>query len=373
MSDMIDDTESVDEEKAEQAVKWFTSALQEAEVGDFAAAAVSIRDALNLMAEAVGELHPDVSNILNLQGQISAARGDQNAAILCFQQAVHSVQAFTGDPDVDRIHIQSLMNLGHTQRELGQYQAAGETLRQAVNLARRCLGDHDVDTANAENLYGMWCKFTGEFESGREHYQRALTTLQQLRPEGHPDLIALYHNLGGIEHAAGMFAAAERFARKAVRLRLNCVGDRHPDYASEIGALAPILADLGKLDEAESLYQQALTIFEATYGPEHYEVAVVLHNQASLAASRGDLETADRLYRRTIDVKERVLGESHPDTALSLYNQSSLLTERGLYCEAQKLIRRAVAVFEQNLTADHPTLHAAQELRRQLELLDEQA
>ena len=98
----------------------------------------------------------------------------------------------------------------------------------------------------------------------------------------HPEVAAVYHNLGGLEHARGRYARGEPFARRSVAIREKALGPDHPDVAADVAALAALLDGQGKYDEAEPLYRRALAVFERVFGPEHYEIAVNLNNLAAL-------------------------------------------------------------------------------------------
>ena len=97
----------------------------------------------------------------------------------------------------------------------------------------------------------------------------------------------LFHNLGGLEHARGRFAAGEPHARRSVEIRARLRGADHPDTAADVSALAALLDGQGRYDDAEQLYLRALSVFERAYGPEHYELAVNLNNLAALSTLPG--------------------------------------------------------------------------------------
>ncbi len=77
----------------------------------------------------------------------------------------------------------------------------------------------------------------------------------------HPEIATVYHNLGGLEHAAGNFARGEPFARRSVELREGAFGPDHPEVAADIAALAAILDGQQKYAEGEHLYRRGLAIF----------------------------------------------------------------------------------------------------------------
>jgi tetratricopeptide (TPR) repeat protein len=386
-------------------------ALALVQAGDLASARRLLDRSVALLQTATGPEHPDVANVLNALGVVTLRQGEIETARCCFRKAwriaercrlahqddsrtstnADSANAVQETFDVDgaldippadqegsvedntiaRIGVQALSNLGNLEREAGNWVRAGRLLKRAVRLARTRLGPDDLDTSNALNNLGMWCKFTGRFDLGRRCYRRALTIIRRHCSPGEarcsPDVASIYHNLGGLEHTAGNFAAGEPFARKSVQIRRRAIGTTHPDYAADVGGLAAIIADQGRADEAESLYREALSIFERAYGDDHYEIAVLLHNLAAVEVSRERLDSAWDLYHRAAVMKERWLGVNHPDLALTLHNLAILALDLDRLSDAASYCRQALTIFENNLVETHPTLLACRACRAEIE------
>ncbi|HND52612.1 MAG TPA: tetratricopeptide repeat protein, partial [Pirellulaceae bacterium] len=352
-------------ELLDEAVLWHDEALELLAAGELVAAAGKVERALERFERFSGPDSPDVANLLNARGLIAWRRGDAALAHQAFERAARItqfVEQFDGESDaasdseaaadsnvphsnmaqsrasdssasessaresiepnsdVVRIHVQALNNLGLLERDLGRYESAIRRYEKALEIARRHLGELDLDTAMVLNSIGMWCKFTGRFERGRAVYGEALEILRRVHgsDDEHPSIATLFHNLGGLEHAAGAFVAAEPFARKSVEIRRRAVGTAHADYAADVGALAAIVADLGRCDEAETLYREALAIFQRLHGDDHYEIAVLLHNLAAVEVTRNRFDAAWDLYHNAAAMKEKWLGADHPDLALTL-------------------------------------------------------
>ena len=389
------------EDALDQAVRWHDEARSLSEAGEFFAAGELLDRALARFEELSGPECPDVANLLNARGQVADKLGDAALARESFERAVRIMRRFLAafgerggvsppviappyggnyapplahsplspDSDVVRILVQSLNNLGLHERDSGKYDAAEPLYLEALQLAQRWLGETDLDTAMVLNSLGMWCKFTGRFERGRQVYQQALDILRHNlgADDSHSEIAALFHNLGGLEHTAGNFAAGEPFARKSVEIRRRAVGETHPDYAADVGGLAALVADQGRHDEAESLYREALVIFERVYGDDHYEIAVLLHNLAAVEVARERLDSAWDLYERAAEMKARWLGSDHPDLALTLHNLAILALDLDRPVAAATFCRRALTIFERNLVETHPTLLACRTCWQEIE------
>jgi tetratricopeptide (TPR) repeat protein len=319
------------------------------------------------MVEALGPDHPDVANVLVMQGRIWEALDRPNRAKRCYQRSYRIMvrfdhNALNSSIALAKILIQTQYYLGDLKRREGHYKQAGQLLKRAARNALRYLGKADLEAAIALNMLGMWCKFTGNFDLGRRCYLLSRRILAKQFGKDHLNVAAIYHNLGGLEHERGDYRRAERYARASVQIRIQHEGEHSPGYAADAGALATILACLGKLEEASRLLQAVLAIWHREYGPEHYEVAVTLHNLAAIEAKRNELDAAEANYRESERLKALNLGEHHPDLALTRHNLAVLLYSMGKRGEASHYARSSREVFIKNLAPDHPNLEHARKL-----------
>jgi len=252
-----------------------------------------------------------------------------------------------------RLQVRALREAGHRKTEAADYAEAEVDLRRALALSESALGPHDLETARTLNDLGMFAKYTARFDEGAADYARALTIAAG--PAGDVLLVAdLYHNLGGLEHARGRFAAGEPLARHGLAIRVRELGPEHPDVAADRAALAALLDGQGRLEEAETLYQDAIRVLERVRGPPPIELAVSLNNLAAIRTAQGRLAEAEALYRRALALKETRLGPDHPDVATTLNNLALLCKKDRRLPEAAALYARALDIFTRALGPDHP-------------------
>lgn len=293
-------------------------------------------EALALFVEHCGENHPDVANVLTGIAGLSAPReaeGHAARAVAIWRKVAHLMEP----EDAQVIGVEGLSAHGQALRELGRYPEAERSLREAHDLAG------DARTAN--NL-GVLYKFWGKFDEAAKLYDFALAQAG----EGDSELLAtLLHNIGGLAHARGDFAAAEEPARKAGEMRARLLGDDHVDTAADIAAYAAVLDGLGRYTESRPLYARAMAVFEKHYGRRHYEIAVNLHNLASVEWNEGHRERARALFEEALSIKLESLGADHPDTALTQHNFALLLEELGEKERSRTLLTEANATLERRL------------------------
>ena len=141
-----------------------------------------------------------------------------------------------------------------------------------------------------------------------------------------PRLLAatLFHNLGGLEHARGRFARAERWSRRGLALRTRGCGAASAETAIDVAALAAIVHARGGHEEAARLYRRSLAVLRRRLGPNHFEVVFNLGQLAALEHTRGRFLSSGRLYGRALPALERLLGRAHPVVAQVAENRRKL-------------------------------------------------
>jgi len=324
-------------------------------------AATAVSNALRFLEEAGEANSPDAANLLNDFAEIESERQSFQAALALAERA-HSIEdqfddSFAGE-DAAQIRARTMGLIGEICRMLGDLVRAEVSLKEALRIVSTEFGEGSEQAANARNNLAVLYKACGRFDEGLRLYQQALAVVEQNGGDSLASSV-IYHNIGGILHAKGDFAAAEPPGQRAWEISRRLLGEDDPRTLFDAVAYAAILDGLQRYDESEAIYRRALAIFEHTFGPEHYEVASNLHNLAAVLCARGDLDQAEKLYRRALAIKEKLLGEDSPDAALTLNNLGALLKLAGRPDEAAGVLARSVAILEHRLAPDHPHLALA--------------
>jgi len=300
---------------------------------------------------------PDAANVSNLMSRIAAVRGQW------VRSAEHARAAwaimerlgnrFTG-VEAEAIRLEAIGNVGTALRSLGLYGEAEPWLKLAIEHAEKCA----LRATSQLNDLAVLYKYTGRFDEAERLYCKALADTS-----GEDAAAAtIYHNLGGLNHARGEFAAAEPAARRACEIRERLSGSDHPDTLADACALAGVLDGLGRYAESEPIYRHALDAFEAMFGEMHPEIAVNLNNLAAIRWAQGDAVEAEFLYLRSLRIKRELLGDAHPDTALTLLNYAAMFCDLDNRGDARRMALSALSVFESTLEPSHPRIAAAREL-----------
>jgi tetratricopeptide (TPR) repeat protein len=245
---------------------------------------------------------------------------------------------------------------GTRLRIQGQFASAEPLLREGLAAAEQAPSSEGGALVEALNALGLLCKDLGRYDEARSHYERALALLQRAGAAEPDDIATLYHNLGGIEHARGDYAAGEAFARRGLAIRTSLDNADPFLVATDKVALAAILDGLTRYVEAERQYLEAVATFERTPGQHDIELGVALNDLGAQYARRGRIEQAAALLTRAVDLKRCVLGPRHPDTAVTLNNLAITCKRAGELSRAATLAAEALVILEETLPADHPGL-----------------
>ena len=280
-----------------------------AELGD-PQAALSLSDAVDLLAKALGPDHPTTLASRNNLAYAYWSAGRVDEAIDLFERTLADREHVLG-PD----HPRTLASRGNLAVA---YRSAGR-LDEAIDLHERTLAD-------------------------REHV---------LGPD-HPDTLASRGNLALAYRSAGRLDEAIDLHERTLADRERILGPDHPDTLSSRNNLALAYQDVGRLDEAIDLFERTLADCERILGDDHTHTLSSRGNLALAYESTGRLDEAIDLFERTLADRERVLGPDHPDTLASRNNLAIAYQDVGRLDEAINLLEQNLTEALRVLGDNHP-------------------
>ncbi len=213
--------------------------------GEARRAKVLCSRALALFEKHEGPNHPDVANVRIELGAIFEELGDYDRARaeLTKANAILAKWPLKGEHALTlaRMRVHALGQLGSLEVACGNYRAAEEAHKSALDLALKKLAKEE--TTSAMNGLAIVYKYTAKFDAAEKLYRQALGLLEKISPMPEADsaIATIFHNLGGLEHSRGRFAKGEPHARRSVELRERALGKNHPAVAADVAALAAIL------------------------------------------------------------------------------------------------------------------------------------
>jgi len=280
------------------------------------------------------------------------AQGQEVTVRMVLDEAAENVE--TGLADQLEVKAAVQTTIGDTYKALGLFDEAEMHLRAALAARREVLGDSHIDVANSLNSLAVVLYEKGEYDEAEALYREALDMNKDLLGEHERVAIAL-NNLALLLKTRGKYDEAEPLYREGLALSRKLYGDEHRIVALNLNNLAVLLKSQGKYAEAEPLYREALEMRLRLHGPDHPKVNVTQNNLAVLLRAQGKYQEAEPLARECLESGKKLYGESHPRVALSLNNLGRILEAQGKYEEAESLYIEALDMSTQVLGRQHPS------------------
>ncbi len=243
--------------------------------------------------------------------------------------------------------------LGHVLYKKGEYDAAAEKHRAALDVRERVLGSDNPLVGHSYTSLAHDVHRQGDYAKAEELHRHGLQVLERALGEDHPETAAALGAVALMLARQGKYAEGEAMYRRAIALVEAAYGKDHPSLGAYLGNLGLALHNQGRLEEAAAAHERALHIYETRLGKEHPDVTKPLDNLGLVYASLGQWEKAETFHRRSIELAEKTLGPKHPSVALTLDNLGADLRELGRYEEAEALHHRALEIQHEALGADN--------------------
>lgn len=211
--------------KATDAYHFFTSGQAKVQQGLLKEGYELISEALNLLNNVYGAMHPEIAACLRLLARLNYIMGDYGEA-LCFQQ-------------------------------------------KAVLMTERVLGlDHPHTITEYANL-ALYCFANGHVTSALRLFYRARYLALLCHGELHPEVGLFDSNIGLILHAVGEFDFALKFLENALELNKRYFGEQSLKTALSCHFVARVQSCRGDFRSALTSEKETYAIYKSQLGEDH--------------------------------------------------------------------------------------------------------
>jgi len=211
--------------RATDAYNFYTTGQSKIQQGFLKDGYELISEALNLLNNVYGAMHPEIAQCLRMLARLNYIMGDHVEAMSCQQKAVLMSERVNG---IDHPY----------------------TITEYTHLALYCFANTQVSTA-LKLLY-------------RARYLALLVT-----GENHPELALIDSNIGLILHAVGEYDISLRFLEKALALNIAYHGPRSLKVAVSYHLVARTQSCMGDFRSALTNEKETFTIYKTQLGDEH--------------------------------------------------------------------------------------------------------
>jgi tetratricopeptide (TPR) repeat protein len=320
--------------------------------GNLPAARSLFDEALAMRERLFDGPHRSVAESLNSLNLVCRDTGDLVQAEVFARRAIDMMIDVVGPDDLQiTAYYDDLARLMFTQ---GKYDDAASLHDKSLKIRRHALGEH-ADVALSLNHFAQTQFVKGDYAGAEQSLREALAINRKVMGEQHTAVADTLSNLAVLSRAQRNLDEAERLVRQALDMRRSLLGDDHQNVATTLNELANIVRDKGDPQSAEPLYRQALETFRRSAGgADNAYTAVSLNNLADVLANLKRTDESERAYREAVEIRREKLPPGHPQLAESLLGLGVLLTRTQRAAEAEAPLREALEVRRAAFGPDSP-------------------
>jgi eukaryotic-like serine/threonine-protein kinase len=257
--------------------------------GRSAEAVELLRESLEMRERILPPMHPDMAQTYGNLALALYATGDIDQSIECAKKCVEIRRAGDHDPLLPL----ALTNYASILRARSEFDTAIELCREALAIQEeRPAPDREIATTLL--ALGRTHREHGDFAEAEPELRRAMEIRIKAFGEQSTQVAECKLHLGVALRSMGQGADAEPLLRSSADTYVAVLGDKHHNGALARTELGVCLRDLGRLDEAEAALLAAHGVLDAKFGAND---ARTKRAARELAAVYEKLERADEAER----------------------------------------------------------------------------
>ncbi|MEM7305546.1 MAG: CHAT domain-containing tetratricopeptide repeat protein [Planctomycetota bacterium] len=242
-----------------------------------------------------GEPHPLLASALTALGYSKLKRGRVGDARDALDEARTVWAELDADFPVYRHQRGTpVAGLAQIENAFGRYEQADTLFAEALALVRVDPGEDSESYANLLNNIGSAFAQRGEMREAEPFLKRALALKLELLPGGNQGTANTLHNLAVVYLATGDYAAAEEAVNDALSRTARGVGS-DLQVVSLIANLAQSNVVRGRLAEAEAFAVEAVELGREVFADRPADLCIVLDTLAQVLLESGQLDHADEV------------------------------------------------------------------------------
>lgn len=325
---------------------------------------IAAAEAMLPVIEAVARSSGDpmtISRFLVDQGKLQVTRGQFEASLHSYAQAIESYRDHIGEPGDGHTRSSAALALalerqGEVQIRTGDFAAADASLKEAHDIQLRLVGAGHPDEVGARFELAQLLMMQAKRAEALALFSEILVDLRAIYGKEHIRVTAALSNRGILLGALGRYDEARADLEQSLRIRDDAGLGDHVQTTQVLQGLATVELALGRPKAAEDHLVRALGILERKLGRNHPELYGSLNALGNVKGKQGKVGEAAKLYARAVAVIEAAHGPLHPQLAAPLTNLGQKAIEQGRFGEAIGHCERALRIDRQHLGADHPDL-----------------
>jgi Nif-specific regulatory protein len=285
--------------------------------------------------ESLGETL-EVAELLNRSAALHREKDDYEGARAISERALQLLEG--REPNIVYAYVKNM--LGCIEFNLGNWQKAKALLLESLQLGDSLQSEQLCKVASTNLGNTLWK--LGDWKSALQYFRLNLRLSEEQGDLW--NLITAYNNVGVIEFGRGNFQTASEYFEKSVRIDEKIGALENEALARE--NLAEALEMLGQWNNALVQYNRCLSLrgFDETRASR----SSVYVPMARLTNKKGDIAKALEYGQKALAAAERARDEDL--MAEACYVLAQIEDERENYAEAERHLARAMTIFEAHQT-----------------------
>ncbi|CZS81099.1 unnamed protein product [Fusarium graminearum] len=242
--------------------------------------------------------------------------GNFGAAEILGRKAVETRVEVLGEEHPDTLI--SIAYLASTFSDQGRWKEAEELEVGVMEMRKRVLGEEHPNTLISIANLALIFLDQGRWKEAEELNVGVIEIRKRVLGEEHPDTLMSMNNLASIFSDQGQLKEAEELEVGVMEIRKRVLGEEHPDTLTSMNNLAIIWKEQGRWKEAEELEVGVMEMRKRVLGEEHPDTLTSMNNLAITWKEQGRTGDALALMRSCVVLRERVLGTNDPHIASSV-------------------------------------------------------
>ena len=300
------------------------------------------------VALAKGMAAPPVEDVIGIYELLGTVRSEQSRhadALKTFDEGLAFASAH-GVPEASPLRISLLRRKGEVQLASGQAAEAEQTVRAALELQSKMVGDGGVEAGALYNALGLAQFQLGHFGAAAATFahSNALMTSAANSPQQQASVLA---NEAAVNESAGDYVRARLLYDRAIaQLDKAHVGEAEFVRRAMLRNYARVRIMTGDFAAARELLERLQEQARQIDGVDAQEYAWVLWQRVVLARRMRDAAGGARLLQEARERWTKLVPASHPIFTHMQLNDAVFADLRGDLATAERELREAAAQFD---------------------------
>lgn len=246
-----------------------------------------------------------------------------------------------------------LDRIGDAYQVVGPLSESRAVLEESIRVRETAFGKDNLESAGSWAGLSMTYFNEGNYRAAEDAARRAIEIRRKHLPPHDALMSESLDSLANALSAQGRFKEAETLSRQSVE-----VDRQHPEVS--LMSKAGRLATLGNILRNLENYREAILVLEQSVeytknlaeGPG--QAAFSLNELGIALMLSGNPVEAERVYRKNLELSTRTFGAEHVNVSVLMRNIANTLNAQGKYQEAEILARQAMAGFVKAVGGNHP-------------------